>query len=30
MTKDIARPKGAPNAFDKWQTVAIAIFIYLI
>ena len=30
MTKDIARPKGAPNAFDKWQTVAIAIFIALV
>jgi len=28
--KDIARPKGAPNAFDKWQTVAIAIFIALV
>ena len=30
MTDDIARPTGAPNAFDKWQTVTIAIFIALV
>ncbi len=30
MTKDVPRPKGAPNAFDKWQTITIAIFIALV
>jgi predicted MFS family arabinose efflux permease len=30
MTEDTAMPTGAPTAFDKWQTVAIAIFIALI
>jgi len=30
MTDDVARPKGLPNAFDKWQTVTIAIFIALV
>ena len=30
MTDDIAMPKGAPTAFDKWQTIAIAIFIALV
>ena len=30
MTEDMATPTGAPTAFDKWQTVAVAIFIALV
>ena len=30
MTKVSAGPQGAPNVFDRWQTVAIAIFIALV
>ncbi len=30
MIKDSTARKGAPNAFDKWETIAIAIFIALV
>jgi len=30
MTDDIVMPTGTPNAFDRWQTVTIAIFIALV